>query len=81
MDQDIATVDFAGWLLYCHEDFPDDYAYQIVKAIDELKTMIEALFQPGQGLTGAIDPKDLWRDTEIPLHPGAARYYREKGYS
>ena len=80
VDQDTPTVDFAGWLLYCREDFPDDYAYQIVKAIDGLKTTIEALFQPGQGLTGAIDPKDLWRDTEIPLHPGAERYYRGKGY-
>lgn len=81
VDRDVPTIDFAGWLLYCREDFPDDYAYQVVKALDQQKKMIESLFQPGQGLTGAIDLGELWRETEILLHPGAERYYREKGYS
>ena len=80
VDRDIPTVDFAGWLLYCREDFPDPYAYYVVKAIDDQKKMIESVFQPGQGLTGGIVPAELWRDTEIPLHPGAEKYYREKGY-
>jgi uncharacterized protein len=80
VDTDVATLDFAGWLLYCREDFPDEYAYTVVKTIDEQKKMIESVFQPGQGLTGAIVPSELCRDTEIPLHPGAERYYREKGY-
>lgn len=80
VDGDIATLDFAGWLLYCREDFPDEYAHCIVKTIDEQKQLIEGVFQPGQGLTGSIVPNEFCRDTEIPLHPGAAQYYREKGY-
>lgn len=29
VDADGATIDFAGWLLYCHETLPGDYAYQV----------------------------------------------------
>lgn len=80
VERDVPTIDFAGWLLYCHEAFPNDYAFHVVKAIDEQKKMIASLFQPGQGLTGSLVPTELCQETEIPLHPGAAKYYREKGY-
>jgi len=80
VEQDVPTIDFAGWLLFCREDFPQDYAYHVVRAIDQNQKMIESVFQAGQGLTGSIDPAELWKETEIPLHPGAERYYREKGY-
>ncbi len=80
VERDIPTLDFAGWLLYCRDDFPDEYAYTVVQTIDAQKKMIESVFQPGQGLTGAIDPREFCRATDIPLHPGAERYYQEKGY-
>jgi TRAP-type uncharacterized transport system substrate-binding protein len=80
VDRDVPTIDFAGWLLYCHETLPNEYAYEVVKALDEQKKMIESLFQPGQGLTGSLIPKELCRETEIPLHPGATAFYREKNY-
>jgi TRAP-type uncharacterized transport system substrate-binding protein len=25
------------------------------------------------------DPKMMWRDLGVPLHPGAEKYYKEKG--
>ena len=65
VDGDIATLDFAGWLLYCREDFPDEYAHCIVKTIDEQKQLIESVFQPGQGLTGSIVANEFCRDTDI----------------
>jgi len=80
VEADVPTVDMAGWLLYCHEALPGELAYHVIKALDSQKKMIESLFQPGQGLTGSLDMKDLCRHTEIPLHPGAARYYQEHGY-
>lgn len=80
VDTDVPAIDFAGWLLYCHEAFPNDYAYEVVKALDEQKKMIESLFQPGQGLTGSLIPSELCRETEIALHPGAIAFYREKNY-
>jgi TRAP-type uncharacterized transport system substrate-binding protein len=28
----------------------------------------------------SYDPRTVWRNLDVPLHPGAARYYREQGY-
>jgi TRAP-type uncharacterized transport system substrate-binding protein len=27
-----------------------------------------------------FDPKIAWKDVPAPLHPGAIKYYKEKGY-
>jgi TRAP transporter TAXI family solute receptor len=78
--EDIPTIDFAGWIFYCREDLPDRLVYLTVKGIEEQRQQIESLFQPAQGLTGPVDPSAMWRDVELPLHPGAEQYYREKNY-
>jgi TRAP-type uncharacterized transport system substrate-binding protein len=77
---DIPAVDFAGWIFYCREDLPDQLVYLALKGLDEQRGQIESLFQPGQGLTGPVDLSTMWRDVELPLHPGAERYYRELNY-
>lgn len=81
VDQDVPTLDFSGWLMYCAEELPDDLAYYVVMAIDEQKEAINRVMdRPGSGLTGKIDMNQIGRNLPIPLHPGAERYYREKGY-
>lgn len=58
------------------EDMPDDIAYRIVKTIAEnfgryptvLKSMAYAKLE------------DMPKDVGIPLHPGAMKYYRERGW-
>ena len=77
---DVATIDFAGWILYCREDLPDELVYLTVGALEQQRAQIESLFQPGQGLTGPIDLATMGRNIELPLHPGAEKYYRERGY-
>jgi uncharacterized protein len=81
MDEDIATVDFSGWLFFCRADLPAKAAYDMARAIDRCHDQIEAdrldkgkmTMQEfcGGGESGALT---------IPLHPGAKKYYREKGY-
>ena len=56
---------------------PDDVVYQIVKAtfdnFDEFKKLHPAL--------AGLDPASMVKDgLAAPLHPGAARYYKEKGW-
>ncbi len=56
---------------------PADIVYQVVKAVfdnfDEFKRLHPAL--------GNLDPKSMIADgLSAPLHEGAARYYREKGW-
>ena len=53
----------------------DDLAYRIVKAVfDHHQELVSA--HPAAKETV---PANLDRDTFLPLHPGAARYYREIG--
>jgi TRAP-type uncharacterized transport system substrate-binding protein len=77
---DVPTIDFAGWVLYCHQDLPDRLAYLMLAGLEQQTVQIESLFQPGQGLTAKIDVSTMWRGLDLPLHPGAEKYYKEKGY-
>lgn len=54
----------------------DDTAYNLVKAIVEGKEDI-ARANPSWK---SIDPATGWQNNVFPLHPGAERYYREKGF-
>lgn len=57
-------------LLLCREDLDEQLVYEVTKALFEaLPREVEA--------GGYIDP-DLGAATPIPLHPGAARYYRAR---
>ena len=78
--QDVPTVDFAGWILYCHSELPEKLVYLTVEAIEQQARQIETLFQPGQGLTGQIDMSVLCKNTDLALHPGAEKYYREHAH-
>jgi TRAP-type uncharacterized transport system substrate-binding protein len=80
VQKDLPAIDFAGWILYCREDLPERLVYLTLGALDQQRAQIESLFQEGQGLTGKIDLATTWQGTELPLHAGAERYYREKGY-
>lgn len=81
IDDDVQTLDFSGWLMFVSEDMPDDIAYFVTMAIDEQKEAIQRVMtRPGSGLTGKIEMPGLASSSPIPLHDGAMRYYREKGY-
>lgn len=84
VDHDIPTVDFADWLLYCQADLPEKLVYLTLVAIEEQKTQLEAMFLPMvpyQGISELPIPiENMWRGTELPLHPGAERFFRERGY-
>ena len=62
-------------LLVTHEKVSDEVAYQMTKGI------FENLERLGNSHSAArqIKLENAARDLPIPLHPGAERYYREKG--
>ncbi len=80
IEEDIPSVDFRGWLLFCRENLDADLAYLIVKTIDEKKHQFEKEIQPTLPEPFVIRMNEMCQNTEIPLHPGADRYYRERGY-
>jgi TRAP transporter TAXI family solute receptor len=63
----------AEWLLVCRSDLSEDVVYQLTKAFfAELPALAR-----DHGEAALIDPEQA-PATPIPLHAGAARYYRER---
>lgn len=62
-------------ILVTHEDVPDETAYQMTRL------MFENLTRLGNAHSAAKDIKleNAAKNLPIPLHPGAERYYKEKG--
>jgi TRAP transporter TAXI family solute receptor len=71
----IPTVTRLGHAVYGRDDMPDAFAYTVAKALDEHQDMLE-----WSHLNLSYNPKTVWKAFGVPLHPGAARYYRERGY-
>ncbi len=73
----VHTVGFPT-VLITNKDLPEPVAYTITRTIVENK---DALVR-GHAALAAFEPQEAWRPEEvgIPLHPGAERYYREKGW-
>jgi TRAP transporter TAXI family solute receptor len=71
----IKTLGRSGESVFARDDTPEQAAYELAKAIDEnhgaLKWFIRIY---------TYDPKTVWENFGVPLHPGAERYYREVGY-
>ena len=63
----------AEWLLVCRSDLSEDLVYQLTRAFfDQLPALAR-----DHGEAALIDPEQA-PATPIPLHAGAARYYRER---
>jgi TRAP transporter TAXI family solute receptor len=73
----VQTVGFPT-VLITNKELPEPIAYTITKTIVENK---DALVRGHAGLS-EFDPKTAWQPDKvgIPLHPGAERAYREKGW-
>jgi uncharacterized protein len=73
----VKAVDF-GTNLIAHKDMPENVAYAITKALIENRDAIVAANKAMQNWVA----RDSWKpeNNGIPLHPGAARYYKEKGW-
>lgn len=77
-DGPTASGDF-GTVLIANANVPDDLAYQITKTvIEKMPEMAKdypawANFKPEEAAKR--------ENTGIPLHPGAARYFKERGFS
>lgn len=71
------AVDF-GTQLIANQDLSDNLAYLITKTLCENK---EAMAKSHKAWSD-FKPEEAWKPekTGIPLHPGAIRYYKEKGW-
>jgi TRAP-type uncharacterized transport system substrate-binding protein len=81
MQRDIQTVDFSGWTFFCHADLPFRVAYHMAKAVDLCHSQIPVDHFDKRPMTmGEFCRGGEAGQLNIPLHPGARKYFREKGY-
>jgi TRAP transporter TAXI family solute receptor len=74
MDKDYVTVGVPNFVIG-RADLPDDLVYQLVKAVFENQPrLVKATSAANDTL-----PQNVVKDTFLPFHPGAVRYYREIG--
>ena len=72
--EDVSTVAVVNFLV-THSDVSDDLAYEMTKQLFEnLPDMVAA-----HQAANAIKLEEATKGMPIPLHPGAERYYKEKG--
>jgi hypothetical protein len=74
-DAPIRTVARTGTAIYGRADMPASFAYLVAKALDEQQD----LFQWTVG-NYSYNRTRVAKVGDVPLSPGAARYYRERGY-
>ncbi len=71
------SVDF-GTQLIANKDLPPDIAYLITKTVCENRGAMTAAHKAWED----FKPENAWKpeNTGIPLHPGAEKYYKERGW-
>jgi TRAP-type uncharacterized transport system substrate-binding protein len=75
VDRPIPTVMRPNHFIYVRDDAPDSFAYAVAKALDEQRHLFRE-----QAEAWYYDPATVAISPVIPLHPGALKYYRERGY-
>ncbi len=79
LEADVMTVDFSGWPVFAHASVPDEIITTFCAALEVRKGAV-----PWQG-EGPLPLERMCRDAEdtpmdVPLHPAAERFWRERGY-
>jgi hypothetical protein len=75
IERPIPTVVRTGTAIYGRADMPDDFAYAVAKAMDEHQDLLQ-----WSHLRFSYNLRTVWKAYGVPLHPGAGKYYRERGY-
>jgi TRAP transporter TAXI family solute receptor len=75
LDQPIHTVARTGTAVYGRADMPASFAYLVARALDEQQDLFEWSMQRFN-----YNRYRVAKAGDVPLHPGAAKYYRERGY-
>jgi TRAP-type uncharacterized transport system substrate-binding protein len=79
INEPTTVLDFSGWPIVIHEKFSDDLAYHIVAVLDRIRQEIP-FDAPETPSMSSLCTSTEAGPLDFPLHRGAERYYREKGY-
>ena len=76
--EDVEAIDFSGWPIYANASLPDEVAYDICGALAARE--VEVPWEEGSnGNALQMGHETDSTPMDVPLHPGAERWYREHG--
>ena len=78
LERDVVTIDYSGWPLYTREGLPEELAYKVCAAIAQRAEYIR--WEESYTGIAQIGVETEATPLDVPLHPGAERWYRENGY-
>jgi hypothetical protein len=73
-DKDVEVIGYSTHIIVAC-DLPEDTVYKMTKAMAQNVDAMAAVVKPIAGLT----PKAMAADIGVPLHKGAAKFYKEVG--
>lgn len=73
-DKDVPVIGYSTHIVAAC-DLPEDAVYRMTKAMAQNVDTMAAVVKPIHGLT----PRDMAADIGVPLHKGAAKFYKEVG--
>jgi TRAP-type uncharacterized transport system substrate-binding protein len=78
LKQEHTCIDYSGWPIYTRASLPDDDAYKICDAISARKEQI--YWEDSYTGVGQLGENTDATPRDVPLHPGAEKWYREHGF-
>lgn len=78
LKSDHMAIDYSGWPLYTRASMPEDDIYQVCAAIHARAEWI--YWESSYTGVGQLGRETEATPMDVPLHPGAARWYREHGF-
>jgi len=71
-------LDYSAWPLYTRASLPDEDAYKVCEAIHAREK--EIYWEDSYTGIGQLGEETEATPMDVPLHPGAAKWYREHGF-
>ena len=78
LKENYTCIDYSGWPLYTRASLPDDDAYKVCEALSARKD--EIYWEDSYTGIGQLGEDTDATPRDIPLHPGAEKWYREHGF-
>jgi TRAP transporter TAXI family solute receptor len=75
LSEDMVGLNVGNMHLITHAKVDEDVVYQLTKLMYENRAKVAEMHPAGK----ALNPKNATRDTGVPFHPGAIKFYEEIG--
>lgn len=75
LDEDLTGLNVGNMQLITHESVSEDVVYSFTKILFQNRGQVAEKHPAGN----ALNPENAVRDTGVPFHPGAIKFYEEEG--